>query len=232
MKEIKEILSDLKDLENPEYISKMQHFGIEPRNALGIKSAQLKPYAKTLGKNQELADNLWNEAIHEAKLLAILLMEPKKITEIKAEKWVKELYSWDVCDGLGMKIFPKTPFAIEKAKEWCRRKNEFEKRAGFATIVGITLDRKISDDIIEEFFKEIEEEAWDDRNFVKKAVNWSLRQIGKRNLELNQKAITVAERVLTQETKSSKWIAKDALRELKSHIIQERLKKKHKKRAD
>ena len=226
MKTVQQILSDLESMANPEYISRMEHFGISGAKALGIKNAELKPYGKSIGRNQALAEELWDQPIHEAKLLAIVLMEPKKITEEIAEKWISELYSWDVCDGLGMKVFPKTSFGLEKAKEWTEREPEFEKRAGFATMVGIVLDKKVSDETITLFFSIMEREAWDERNFVKKAVNWALRQAGKRNVNLNKQAIACAEKILSQDTKPARWIANDALRELKSDIIQERLKKK------
>ncbi|MEQ9402970.1 MAG: DNA alkylation repair protein [Cyclobacteriaceae bacterium] len=232
MKTVKKILSDLNEIANPEYIEKMEYFGIVSTEALGIKNAILKPYAKNIGRNQLLAEELWDVKIHEAKLLSISLCEPKKLTAKKAEQWVSEIYSWDICDGLGMKVFPKTTFGLKKAIEWTTREPEFEKRVGFATMVGIVLDRKVPDETIEAFFPIMEREAWDERNFVKKAINWTLRQAGKRNLSLNKKAIACAERVLAQDTKAARWIANDALRELKSDLIQERLMKKGKKRAD
>lgn len=218
---------------NPAYVERIEYYGIDGGQALGIKNGDLKPYAKTIGKSQSLAEELWQQPIHEAKHLSILLTEPKKLTMEKAEAWLVEVYSWDICDGLGMKVFPKTSFGLEKAIEWTSRKAEFEKRAGFATMVGITLDKKVPDSTIASFFPLMEREAWDNRNFVKKAVNWALRQAGKRNLSLNKSAIECAERIMAQETKSARWIAHDALRELKSNTIQERLQKKEqKKRAD
>lgn len=233
MKTVEEIIEDLHRMANPTYIKKMEYFGIDAGQALGIMNGDLKPYAKTLGKSQEVAEVLWQYPIHEAKHLSILLSEPLKLSEGIAEKWVSQLYSWDVCDGLGMKVFSKTSFGMIKAVEWTTREPEFEKRAGFATMVGITLNRKISDALIESFFPIFELEAWDERNFVKKAVNWALRQAGKRNLELNKKAIECAERIKLQNTKAARWIANDALRELKSETIQERLEKREqKKRAD
>lgn len=232
-KTVEEILTDLQAMANPEYIKKMEYFGINGDQALGIMNADLKPYAKTVDRSQVLAEALWQQPIHEAKHLSILLTEPKKLTEETAEKWVAQLYSWDICDGLGMKVFPKTSFGMKKALEWTTRHPEFEKRAGFATMVGNTLNRKIPDSSIESFFPIIMREAWDERNFVKKAVNWALRQAGKRSLYLNKKAIECAEGIKSQDTKSARWIANGALRELRSDVIQERLEKKEqKKRAD
>jgi len=232
MKTSKEIVEDLKSMANPAYTKKMSYFGIDSTAAFGIPHSVLKPYSKTIGRSHELAVELWGFKIHEAKHLAILLMDPKKVTPSFAQKLVSEIYSWDLCDGLGMKVFSKTPFALEKAIDWTERSAEFEKRAGFASMIGIILDRKIANATIEQFFPILEREAWDDRNFVKKAVNWVLRQAGKRNLELHPKAIKCAERIYAQNTKSARWIASDALRELRSEVIQERLTKRQKRRAD
>ncbi len=219
-------------MSDPEYTSKMSYFGINSTTALGIRNSKLKLYAKTIGRNQALAEELWNINIHEAKLLAISLMKPKAVTPEAAEKWVSGLYSWDICDGLCMKILSRTAFALEKAVEWTEREPEFEKRSGFATMIGIILNKKTPNSTIEGFFPILEREAWDERNFVKKAVNWVLRQAGKRDLELNSKAIVYAEKIHAQKTKSARWIASDALRELRSEVIRERLEKKEKRRAD
>lgn len=232
MKTLQEVINDLREMSNPEYTNKMSYFGINSTSALGIRNSVLKPYAKTIGKNQRLAEELWNVEIHEAKLLAISLMEAKVTTIKSAEKWVSEIYSWDICDGLGMKVLSKASFALEKSMEWTERKPEFEKRAGFATMIGIILNKKVPNSTVEKFFPILEREAWDERNFVKKAVNWVLRQAGKRNLELNSKAIKCAENIYQQNSKAARWIATDALRELKSDLIKERLEKKEKRRAD
>lgn len=226
MKTIDEILSDLQSLADPEYISQMEYFGIKGGKALRIKNAVLKPYAKEIGRNQELSTQLWQQPLHECKHLAILLAESKFFTEEIAEKWTRECYSWDLVDGIGMKIIPQTDYAYRKVEEWSTREPEYEKRMAFATMVGLSLKgAKQPDEKISSFFKIIEREAWDDRNFVKKAVNWALRQIGKRNFALNQEAIQVAERIKEQGSKAARWIAADALRELKSEKVQERLYK-------
>ena len=231
MKAFKTILDDLNEMADPDYISKMEYFGIKAgTSALGIKNAILKPYAKELGKNQELACRLWDESLHECKLLAIHLSEPKSFTQEMAEKWTSECYSWDLVDGLGMKILPQTDFVFPKITEWSKREPEYEKRMAFAAMVGLSLKgAKQPDEKIEQFFPIIEREASDERNFVKKAVNWALRQIGKRNLALNKQAIEVAERIKLQGSKSARWIATDALRELRNEKIQERLQLKPQK---
>ncbi|WP_436517530.1 DNA alkylation repair protein [Ekhidna sp. To15] len=228
MKSLDHILKDLHEMSDPEYISKMEYFGIKGApKALGIKNAILKPYAKELGKDQSLANKLWDQPIHECKHLAILMAEPKIFTEEIAEKWTRECYSWDLVDGIGMKLLPKTPYALAKVEEWSHREEEYEKRMAFALIVGITLHhKKAPNEKFAQFFPIIERESWDERNFVKKAVNWALRQIGKKNLTLNKQAIEVAGRIKLQGTKAARWIAADALRELKSEKIQHRLKSK------
>lgn len=225
MKSLNAILKDLHDMADPEYISKMEYFGIKGApEALGIKNTILKPYAKKLGKSQPLANELWDQPIHECKHLAILLSEHKAFTEDIAEKWTSDCYSWDLVDGIGMKIVPLTPYAFEKVEKWSQREPEFEKRMAFALMVGILIRRKKeTDDRIASFFPIIERESWDERNFVKKGVNWALRQIGKKNLNLNSLAIEAAERIKSQDTKAARWIAADALRELKSDKIQARL---------
>lgn len=224
------ILEELDQMADPSYIEKMEYFGIRGASkSLGIKHAVLKPFAREIGKNQELAEELWNEPVHEAKHLGIWLAEPKKFSENTAEKWTMEAYSWDLVDGIGMKIIPRTGFAWEKVESWSTKEPEFEKRMAFATMVGITIvQKKVPDAEISGFLPIIERESWDERNFVRKAVNWALRQIGKRSLYLNEQAIDAAERIQTQNTKSAKWIASDALRELRGEKVQTRLSKKSK----
>jgi len=147
------------------------------------------------------------------------------VTEAQMEEWAVEFDSWDVCDQCCMNLFRKTPFAYKKAFEWSMRDEEFVKRAAFTLIATLAVhDKKADDSKFEQFFPIILRESSDNRNFVKKAVNWALRQIGKRNLYLNKKAIILAEKINKTESKSAKWIAKDALRELKSEKIQIRLK--------
>lgn len=228
MKSVEQIMIDLESMADPEYIAKMEYFGIKKGTAaLGIKHAVLKPYAKEIGRDQDLASELWSYPVHEAKLMAINLSEPKKFTEELADKWTRDCYSWDLVDGIGMKILHATDFVYFKIDEWSTREPEYEKRMAFAAMVGVSMHhKKTPDSRIADFFPIIERESWDDRNFVKKGVNWSLRQIGKRSLELNKQAIEVAEQIKTQDTKSARWIANDALRELQSDKIQERLIKK------
>lgn len=222
-----DVVRELKAMANPAYLEKMEHFGIPSANALGIRNTELKIVAKRLGKNQSFANQLWEKRYHECKLLAIHIGSAKSFTEQMAEQWTKQAYSWDLVDGIALKLLPKQTYTHDKILEWSVRKPEFEKRMAFAAIVGITVHHKtVTDEYLTNFFPLLEREAGDERNFVKKAVNWALRQIGKKNEYLNGGAIRCAERILTQDSPSSRWIARDALRELTSAAVQERLMRK------
>ncbi|MFH0714369.1 MAG: DNA alkylation repair protein [Candidatus Diapherotrites archaeon] len=221
-----QILSKLNSRANPRNVVGMQRFGISGRKMLGISIPFLRSTAKKIEKNHELALELWDSGIHEAKILAAFIDEPARVSEKQLEEWVSEFDSWDVCDQVCSSLFDKTPSAWEKAFEWSFREEEFVKRAGFAMMACLAVhDKQAKNAKFEKCWKRIEAESGDERNFVKKAVNWALRQIGKRNKNLNKKAIARAKRVLKQKSKSAQWIAKDALRELQSSAVQKKLKK-------
>jgi 3-methyladenine DNA glycosylase AlkD len=224
---VEDVLQELMKMANPAYLQKMEYFGIPSQQALGIRNTELKIVAKRIGKNQPLANQLWEQQYHECKLLAIHIGSAKHFTEGMAEKWTQQAYSWDLVDGVALKLLPKQTYTHNKILEWSTRETEFEKRMAFAAIVGVTIHNKsITDEYLMDFFSLLEREAWDDRNFVKKALNWALRQIGKKNEYLNGEAIRCAERIWAQNTRSSRWIARDALRELTSTAVQERLIRK------
>ncbi len=223
-----EIIHKLHLLAEPGYTEKMDHFGIRGGQALGIRTPVLRGFAKEIGFNQLLSQELWQQPFHEAKLLAIFLMEPRKLTEELMDSMVKDLYSWDLVDQF-CTPFGKKPWTWEKAMTWSRAEPEFIKRAGFVLVVSMsTHNKKMPDERLVPFFLRMEEEAWDGRNFVKKAVNWALRTLGKRSLYLHPLAIACAERILEQDSPSARWIANDALRELKSEKVMERLIRKAK----
>ena len=208
----------------------LARYAIPTDNALGVRLPDIRKVAKIIGKNQRLAEQLWQENIHEAKHLAILIMDPKAVEEAIIDKWVSELYSWDLCDALTVQI-QKTPFGVHKALLWCQQEEEFVKRCGFATLTSQVIhNKKINNETIVPYLELIAMHAWDNRNFVKKAVNWLLRQIGKRNLELNSEAVKVAAHLCEHPDASGRWIGMDAYRELTSIPVQERLQK-HKKRV-
>jgi len=221
-----EIIKKMKSLENPENVKGMARYGINPENNLGLSVSTVRSIAKEIGKDHDLALKLWESGIHDARMLAAHIDEPEKVTEKQMEKWVKDFNSWDVCDNCCGHLFDKTRFCFNKAIEWSNRKEEFVKRAGFALIAwSATHDKKSEDKKFEELLKFIKKEVKDERNYVKKAVNWALRNIGKRNLNLNKKAIKTAREIQKIDSKTARWIANDAIRELTSEKVQNRLKK-------
>lgn len=219
-----DILQKLEALSDPEAVAGMARFGINPENTYGVSIPNLRQIAKETGKDHTLAQKLWVSGIHEALILASMVDDPEMVTEEQMECWVQDFDSWDVCDQCCMNLFEKTGFAYQKANEWSSNDREFTKRTAFVLMARLAVsDKKADDALFESFFPLIKREAGDNRNFVKKAVNWALRQIGKRNLNLNRKAIQVAEDIQTMDSKSARWIAADALRELTSPAVQERL---------
>ena len=198
----------------------MARYGINTDNAMGIPVTTLRTMARGLGRDHELSLSLWETGIHEARILASIVAEPERVTKGQMETWVKDFDSWDLCDQVCMNLFDKTPFAYEKAVGWSRRRAEFVKRAGFALMAALAVhDKKAPDKAFDPFFEAIVRESTDERNFVKKAVNWALRSIGKRNRKLNTKALSVAQNILQVDSKSSCWIANDAIRELNSEKV-------------
>ncbi|MBI3944072.1 MAG: DNA alkylation repair protein [Chloroflexi bacterium] len=219
-----EIMARLKDLANPENVAGMARFGISAHNTYGISIPNLRSLAREAGKDHTLALALWQTGIHEARLLACMVDTPKAISESQMEQWVQDFDSWDICDQCCGNLFDKTPWAYEKAVTWSAREAEFVKRAGFVLMTQLAVhDKKAPDEKFLPFLPIIYREATDERNFVKKAVNWALRQIGKRNARLNQAAIATANEIQTINAKSARWIAADALRELTSTAVQRRI---------
>ena len=222
-----EIISKLKSLSNPEAVKGMARYGINPKNNLGISIYKLRPIAKEIGKDHELALKLWDSGIHDARLLACFIEDPTKVTGEQMDSWAKDFDSWDVCDQACTSLFDSTLLSWIKVVEWAERDEEFVKRGAFSLIAGLAVhDKKASDKKFERFFPLIKKHSIDDRNYVKKAVNWALRNIGKRNLGLNKQIIKLSEEILKIDSKSAKWIARDALRELTSEKIQIRLHNK------
>ncbi len=205
----------------------MARFGINIERALGISIYNLMPIAKEIGRNHKLALKLWGSGIHEARILAGYIDDPELVTEEQMEEWVLDFNSWDICDQVCTNLFDRTEFARKKVHEWSKREEEFVKRAAFTIIAGLAVhDKKAKDVDFEPFFEVIKRESYDERNFVKKAINWALRNIGKRNLALNRRAIQLAEQIGRMNSRASRWIATNALRELKSEKVKKRLRQK------
>jgi len=220
-----ELIKLLKSMENPKNVEGMQRFGIRGGKMLGISVYEIRRIAKDVGKNHSLALKLWESGIHEAMMMSCFMAEPNKVTEELMEKWAKDFESWDIVDQCCSNLFDRTPFAEKKIREWTKREEEFVKRAGFVLMCAKAVhDKGAKDKEFERYFPIMKRESHDERNFVKKAVNWALRTIGKRNIALNKKAIKVAKEIEKMDSKSARWIAKDALRELTNEKTQERLK--------
>ena len=201
---IEKILKILATYEEDKNVEGMKRFGITSSSKiLGVPKPKLRELAKKIGKNHELALKLWDSNIHEARILASMIAEPEKVDEDLMERWVRDFDNWDLCDQCVMNLFWRTKFAYKKAIEWSQREEEFVKRAGFALMAKLAIsDKKASDEKFEKFFPYILEGAKDERNYVKKAVSWALRQIGKRNPYLNKKAIKLAEEIEKKEPKA------------------------------
>lgn len=208
-------------MKNAANLAGMARYGIRTDNALGVSMPVLRRMGKDLGRDHGLAEELWNTGIHEARILASLVAEPSRVTRSQMDRWAKDFDSWDVCDQVCMNLFGKTPFAYEKALVWSRRREEFVKRAGFALMAVLAWhDKEANDARFEPFFERVLRESTDERNYVRKAVNWALRNIGKRNRRLNRQAIATAKRIARIDSRTSRWIAHDAMRELGSAKIQ------------
>jgi 3-methyladenine DNA glycosylase AlkD len=221
-----DIISLLRNNGNPKNVEGMARFGINTKNTYGVSIPFLRALAKRLGKNHPLALELWKTEVHEARLLAAFIDDPKLVSETQMESWVIDFDSWDVCDQLCSNLFDKTPFAWQKASEWPKREQEFVRRAGFVLMAALSVhDKNARDQEFLELFPLIKKYSPDERNFVKKAVNWALRQIGKRNRNLNKKALLLATELLKIDSRGARWIANDALREFKSQAIKIKLDK-------
>jgi len=228
-----EIVRLLRSMRSKKNVRGMARFGINPENNLGISVTALRKIAKEIiqerGRDHELALRLWDTGIRDARLLATIIDDPEQVTEEQLESWVLDIDSWDICDGCCGNLFDRTKFAYSKAVDWTGRDEEFVKRAGFVIQAWLAVhDKNAPDEAFERFFALIKREAHDERTYVKKAVNWALRSIGKRNMALNSKANAAAEELAGMESKAARWIGKDALRELKSEKVRKRLERKRK----
>ena len=208
----------------------MARYGITAKKVFGISVADMRTLAKELGRSHSLAQSLWKTGWHEARMLAALVGEPERVTPAEMDRWAKAFDNWAVCDTLTFVLWDRTPHAWPKVREWAKHKEEFVKRASFAMLASLTVhDKAAPDERYLEGLVLIEREATDERNFVKKAVNWALRSIGKRSPMLNREAIAVAKRLAASENSTSRWVGKDALRELTSASVLQRLARRDSK---
>jgi len=224
---VESVLAELRGLGTRANVEGMARFGIRAADVYGVSKPKLDATAKRIGRNHALGLALWDTGNHDAKILAGMICEPAKVTAAQMELWVRDFDNWDTCDGTCCHLFVFAAPAWGKAIAWTRRREEFQKRAGFALAAYLAYrDKSAADGNFREFLKIIEQEADDERNFVRKAVNWALRNIGKRNLRLNAAAISTGERLRKRESRAARWIAADALRELRSEAVQGRLRRK------
>jgi 3-methyladenine DNA glycosylase AlkD len=215
-----DIIKKIHSLQSPERKAKQAHFKIGDVNSYGLTMPQIRSIAKEIGKNHPLAMELWSSGIHEARHIATMIADKKQFSEALADQWLMDFNSWDIVDGFCSIILCKMPFAYTKAIEWTKQKGEFQKRAGFAGMAMIAVhDKKAGDDKFTVFYPYLLKESHDDRNFVKKAISWAIRSIGKRNAFLAKEMIELSEAIREKEDTASKWIASDAIRELKNKYV-------------
>ena len=223
--DVKQAVVRLKSMGDPKAVERMARFGIQSSNSFGVSVPKLRTLAREVGRDHLLALKLWETGLHDARLLASMVDDPEQVTIDQMDKWVGDFDSWDVVDGSCGNLFDKTPFAVVKAREWCKREEEFVKRAGFVLMAELAVhDKHAKDKLFLDFLPLIIAGASDKRSFVKKAVNWSLRQVGKRNLRLNKAAVSTALKIQKTGSGAAKWVASDALRELKSPQVMKRLR--------
>ena len=221
---VDEILGRLEALADPEAAEGMARYGIRATRVYGVSIPELRRMAREIGRSHDLARQLWMRDSRETRVLASMIDDPSRVTEGQLDRWARDFDSWEVCDQCCMNLFEKTPFAYRKCIEWSSEEEEFVKRAGFVLMARLAVsDKKAGDDQFERYLPVIKREAGDGRNMVKKAVNWALRQIGKRNLALNAKALETAREIGQTDSTSARWIAADAIRELTSQAVQDRL---------
>ena len=224
---LKEVIKKLESKASPSNLEGMARFGMATENRLGLPVPEMRKIAKEIGKDHKLGLELWKTGYAEARIVAGFISEPEKLTEEQMDDWVKDFDSWDVCDQLCASLFDKSPLAWKKVYDWSDREEEFVKRGSYALIACLAWhDKEAEDQKFIDTFPLIKKASTDDRNFVKKAVNWALRNIGKRNRNLNKAVLKLAKDIKKLDTKPARWIANDAIRELESEAVQNRLSKK------
>ena len=222
---VDQVLEMLRAKARPDQLEGMSRYGMATKKRLGVPVPDMRAIAKQIGKDHNLALTLWETGVAEARIVAAMVDDPKQVTEEQMELWVRDIDSWDICDQVCMNLFEKTPLAWKKILDWSEREEEFVKRAAFALAACLAWhDKTVEDEAFVKLLLVVRRGAKDERNFVKKAVNWALRNIGKRNRDLNKAAIETAKEVLRMDSSSARWVASDAIRELESEAVQRRLR--------
>jgi len=218
-------MARMERLGDPRNVEGMARYGIRSARVFGLSAAQLRGLAREIGHDHGFAGQLWATGVHDARILAALVEEPERVTGAQMDRWARDFDNWAICDGCCLHLFDRTPHARKKVVAWSRRPEEFVKRAAFALVAVLAShDKAAPDSLFRGFLSIVRREARDERNGVKKAVNWALRQIGKRNRALNAAAIEAAESIRRLGSSSARWIAADALRELRSEAVRQRLR--------
>lgn len=223
---VHQVLKQLEAVADPSRLAGMARYGIAVDEAMGVSIPELRGIAREIGTDHALALRLWETGIHEARILAGMVEDPKEVTPQQMDAWVRDFDSWDLCDQVCGNLFDRTEHAFAEAVRWAGRRDEFVRRAGFAVMAVAAVHRKdVGDEPFEAFLPVIAAAATDERNYVKKAVNWALRQIGKRSLALNRKALATAKQIQEIDSRAARWIASDALRELSSPAVLSRVRR-------
>lgn len=232
MTTVQAVLEQLKVKAKSDQLEGMSRFGIVGDQRMGVSVPDMRKIAKGIGKDHRLALGLWDTGIPEAMIVAGMVAEPDQLTEAQMEAWVVDINSWDICDQVCMNLFERTPLAEKKIFDWSKREQEFVKRTAYALIACLAWhDKSAGDEQFIKYFPVILYGSIDERNYVKKAVSWALRNIGKRNLALNQAALELAREIGEIDSRSARWIASDATRELESEKVQQRLEAKEAKQS-
>ena len=217
-------LAELKKKASKKTKDGMARYAIPSDKAFGVPVGTIRAIGKKLGKSHELALALWKSGHYEARMLATFVDEPERVTPAQMDRWCRDFDNWAICDTACFCLFDRTPYAFKKVTEWAKSKDEFVKRAAFALLASLTVhDKTAKDAAFVRLLPLVERAALDERNFVKKSVNWALRSLGKRSPELNRKSVQLAERLATRAEPAPRWVGKDALRELKSASVARRL---------
>ena len=222
--DFKEVITYFEEIQDENVVNSNKRFAIGCEYSYGIRLPVLRKLAKEIGKDHELAIKLWNHPYHESHLLATMVEQKEKVTSKQLDEWVNSFYSWDIVDQACINLLVDLPEARENIFVWCESEKEFVKRTAFSLIAVIAVrDKKAEPEYFDKYFSLIKEASFDNRNFVKKSVNWALRQIGKRDFECNKKALEVAYEISEIDDKACRWISSNAIRELESEKVQKRL---------
>ena len=220
----KRVVASLRRMGSARGRAAMARYALPSEKAFGVSVASIQALAKRLGRSHELAEDLWNAEWFEARMLAAFVDEPGRVTAAQMDRWTRDFDNWGICDTVCICLFDRTPYGFGRVKVWATRRDEFVKRAAFALLAGLALhDKEAGDESFVRCLPLVEAASSDERNFVKKAVNWALRAIGRRNLTLHAEALAVARRLSDAADASPRWIGKGALRELTSPVVMRKL---------